>query len=107
MIEFTAPCYGPAQLQAAYHEQPLFDRGITGRGQTIVIVDPFGSPTIRPDLAAFDAAFGLPAPPALTIIQPAGPVPGYDPADAANWLNSVTFAAWLPMRCIPHDGSTA
>jgi subtilase family serine protease len=93
VIEFTAPCYGPAQLQAAYHEQPLFDRGITGRGQTIVIVDPFGSPTIRQDLAAFDAAFGLPAPPALTIIQPAGPVPGYDPADAndVNWAGETTL----------------
>ncbi len=93
VIEFTAPCYGPAQLQAAYNEQPLFDRGITGRGQTIVIVDPFGSPTIRQDLAAFDAAFGLPAPPALTIIQPAGPVPAYDPADAndVNWAGETTL----------------
>ncbi len=93
VIEFTAPCYRPGQLQAAYNEQPLFDRGITGRGQTIVIVDPFGSPTIRQDLAAFDAAFGLPAPPALTIIQPAGPVPGYDPTDAndVNWAGETTL----------------
>ena len=29
---FTAPCYGPDQLQAAYDEQPLFKRGITGKG---------------------------------------------------------------------------
>src|SRR6202046_4655740 len=48
---FTAPCYGPDQLQTAYNEQPLFNAGITGAGQTIVIVDSFGSPTIPPDLA--------------------------------------------------------
>ena len=30
-----------------------------------------------------------------------------DRSYAANWLNSVTFAASLPMRCIPRDGSTA
>jgi subtilase family serine protease len=92
--EFTAPCYNPAQLQAAYNEQPLFDRGITGQGQTIVIVDPFGSPTIRQDLATFDAAFGLPAPPSLKIIQPAGAVPEYDPTDAngdVNWAGETTL----------------
>ena len=62
---FTAPCYVPGQLQTAYDEQPLFDSGITGAGQTIEIVDSFGSPTIRADLAAFDAEFNLPAPPSF------------------------------------------
>jgi subtilase family serine protease len=79
---FTAPCYDPAQFQTAYNEQPLFNSGITGKGQTIVIVDSFGSPTIRADLATFDAEFNLPAPPSLKIIQPAGTVPAYDPTDA-------------------------
>ena len=37
--------------------------GITGAGETIVIVDSFGSPTIASDLAHFDAYFRLPAPP--------------------------------------------
>lgn len=35
---------------------------LDGSGQTIVIVDAFGSPTIASDLAIFDAVFGLPAP---------------------------------------------
>jgi subtilase family serine protease len=67
----------PAQLAAAYNLGPLRKRGIDGAGQTIVIVDSFGSPTIAADLASFDSAFGLRAPASLKIIQPAGPVPAY------------------------------
>jgi subtilase family serine protease len=83
-------CYQPAQMQAAYNLQPLFDRGIDGRGRTIVIVDPFGSPTIREDLEHFDETFGIPDPPSLTILEPAGRVPAYpeDPfgrADRSGW----------------------
>lgn len=79
---FTVPCYDPAQIQTAYNEQPLFSDGITGAGETIVIVDPFGSPTIQSDLATYDAQFGLPAPPSFQIITPAGPIPPYDPTNA-------------------------
>jgi subtilase family serine protease len=78
---FTAPCYGPDQLQTAYDEQPLFNSGITGAGQTIVIVDSFGSPTIQADLATFDAQYNLPAPPSFKIIQPVGKVV-WDPTGA-------------------------
>ena len=75
MATFTVPCYEPDQIQTAYNEQPLFNSGITGKGQTIVIVDSYGSPTIKSDLAIFDAEFGLQAPPSFKIIQPAGKVP--------------------------------
>ena len=44
-------CYGPDQIRAAYNEAPLFSRSITGKGATIVIVDSFGSPTIKADLS--------------------------------------------------------
>ncbi|MFZ0189022.1 MAG: S53 family peptidase [Streptosporangiaceae bacterium] len=89
-----APCYVPAQLQTAYNEQPLFNSGITGAGQTIVIVDSFGSPTIKADLAVFDATFNLPAPPSFKIIQPAGAVPPFDPTDAngdVGWAGETTL----------------
>ena len=91
---FTAPCYGPDQLQTAYNEQPLFNTGITGAGQTIVLVDSFGSPTIKADLAVFDAQYNLPAPPSFKIIQPAGAVPTYDPTDAngdVGWAGETTL----------------
>ena len=70
-------CYQPDQIRAAYNLPALYDRGITGRGMTIVIVDPFGSPTIRNDLATFDRQFGYPAPPSFKIIAPAGKIPPY------------------------------
>jgi subtilase family serine protease len=89
-------CYQPAQMKAAYNLQPLFDRGIDGRGRTIVIVDPFGSPTIKQDLEHFDKTFGIPDPPSLTILQPAGRVPAYPedpfgPADRSGWAAETTL----------------
>jgi subtilase family serine protease len=92
VLQFTEPCYQPAQLQTAYNEQPLFKRGITGKGQTIVIVDSFGSPTIRSDLRSFDNAFGLPAPPSFRIISPAGRVPRYNGgATERGWAGETTL----------------
>jgi subtilase family serine protease len=86
-------CLLPAQLQAAYHLPALYARGVTGKGVTIMIVDPFGSPTIKADLAAFDRQLGLPAPPALTVIAPAGRVPAFNPgnSDMTGWAGETTL----------------
>jgi subtilase family serine protease len=59
------PCYSPQLFQVAYGVQPLLERGIDGRGETVtVVVDaqvPSEAPTdIRGDLAAFDSRFHLP-----------------------------------------------
>jgi subtilase family serine protease len=67
-------CYQPADLQAQYDFGPLYKAGDTGKGQTIVIFDSFGSPTIRQDLGTFDSAFNLPAPPSFNIYTPQGNV---------------------------------
>ncbi len=72
-------CYGPDQIRAAYGIQPLLDRGLTGAGRTIVIIDAFANPTIADDLATFDATWGLPDP-VFTIVSPDG-VPPFDPTD--------------------------
>ena len=90
---YQIACYEPGQIQTAYNLAPLFKHGITGKGQTIVIVDSFGSPTIRHDLQVFDKTFGLPAPPSLKVIQPAGKVPPYDPnnADMVGWAGETTL----------------
>src|SRR5713101_4333094 len=58
-------CYSPSFIKKAY-EFPSTST-LDGTGQTIVIVDAFGSPTIVNDLALFDARFGIPAPPSFTI----------------------------------------
>jgi subtilase family serine protease len=55
-------CFGPQQIRTAYGFDKLIAKGFDGRGRTIVIVDAFQNPLIKDDLAAFDAAFGLPDP---------------------------------------------
>jgi subtilase family serine protease len=80
---YGVECYSPLQIERAYDLAPLFNEGLSGKGRTIVIVDPFGSPTIGNDLAVFDHAFGLPAPPKFRVLQPVGPVPPFDLTNAA------------------------
>jgi subtilase family serine protease len=75
------PCYTPPQLRRAYDLRPLYRAGLNGRGSTIVIVDPFGSPTIGHDLRLFDRAFGLPNS-VLRVLQPVGAIPPFDPQNA-------------------------
>jgi subtilase family serine protease len=75
-------CYTPDQIRAAFNTTPLYSKGITGKGETIVIVDSYGSPTIASDLKTFDQTFGYPAPPSLKIITPAGKPPAWDPSNS-------------------------
>jgi subtilase family serine protease len=91
--EYQLECLSPQQIQQAFNLQPLYDKGITGQGETIAIIDPFGSPTINSDLATFDQAYGLPAPPSFSIIQPAGAVAPYNPStpDAIGWARETTI----------------
>jgi subtilase family serine protease len=61
-------CYTPAQLEVAYGVKPLLDRGIDGRGETVVLpelaetrLDPPLVTDLRQDMAGFDGLFHLPA----------------------------------------------
>jgi subtilase family serine protease len=63
-----ASCYGPYDLGKIYN----FPSKLDGRGQTIIIVDAYGSPTIAADLVRFDTYFGVPAPPSFKIINATG-----------------------------------
>src|SRR5581483_2867411 len=63
-----ATCYTPQQIQVAYNITPLLDRGIDGRGQTVVLPEAgetaLSPPTVsdlRQDMADFDRRFHLPA----------------------------------------------
>jgi len=92
-VPAPAKALTPRQVRAAYHLGPLAAKGIDGSGQTIVIVDSFGSPTIAADLAFFDHYFGLPPPPSLRVIQPAGPVPAFAVHDSnrLGWAGETTL----------------
>jgi subtilase family serine protease len=57
----VAPCgYQPSDIATAYDMNPLYKAGLNGAGQTVAIVDAFGSKTIAQDAAVFSAAMGLP-----------------------------------------------
>lgn len=68
-------CYGPSYIRSAYD----FPSSLDGSGQTIVIVDAYGSPTIGSDLARFDSAFGIAAPPSFTVVCAPGGCPAFNP----------------------------
>jgi len=90
--QLQVSCYVPSQIQQAYGLTVLYRENITGKGTKIVIVDPYGSPTLRSDLATFDAGTGLPGA-WLKIIQPLGKVPAYDSTnnDMVGWAGETTL----------------
>src|SRR6266571_1415412 len=66
-------CYSPSFVKKAY-EFPSTST-LDGSGQTIVIVDAFGSPTIASDLALFYTRLGIAGPPSFTIFFGHSPTP--------------------------------
>ena len=52
--------YSVDEMQTAYNMKPLYQAGWDGTGETIVIVDAFGSPTIAQDAQVFSQIYGLP-----------------------------------------------
>jgi subtilase family serine protease len=92
LANFGIPCYSPQQIQNAYGVASLLQAGYNGAGQTIIIIDSFGSPTIASDLKTFDADYGLPDPPSFVVQAPLGTVP-FDPTnnDMVNWAFETTL----------------
>jgi len=86
------PCYSPQQIRKAYGVTAILDAGYTGAGQTIIIIDSFGSPTIAQDLKTFDAGYGLPDPPSFTVLAPLGTVP-FNPNNSGQvgWAAEATL----------------
>lgn len=91
-------CYTPAQIAAAYGLDTVHQEGLEGQGQTIVLVDSYGSPTAAGDLAHFAKTFNLPKP-NFTEVYPLGK-PNYSnpigdglsgPAAAAGWSGEATL----------------
>lgn len=80
-------CFTPYQLRLAYGVQSLIDRGFTGKGQTVVDIVSYGSPTVQQDMDMFDQQFGLP-PITIQVMSPLGTVP-FDPSnkDMLGWAS--------------------
>jgi subtilase family serine protease len=81
--------YAPTDICAAYGVDALHAEGWTGKGQTIIIVDSYGSPTALQDLQTFSATFGLPAP-NLTIYYPDGQ-PTLNSSDKLSWSTETSI----------------
>jgi subtilase family serine protease len=65
-------CYGAQEMAKAYGVDKLHDQGDLGAGQTIVLVDSYGSPTAAHDLEWFHHTYypDLPSPSFEQICQP-------------------------------------
>ncbi len=86
------PCYGPDAIRKAYGLDQIIASGINGTGQTIVIIDAYGSPTLEADLAAFDSAFGLPAPPSIQQIRMPGSTPfDFNDPNQLGWAEETSL----------------
>ncbi|MGO8948998.1 MAG: hypothetical protein ACLQUY_15395, partial [Ktedonobacterales bacterium] len=77
--------YTPQQFRDAYGITPLLNEGFTGKGQTVVVIESYGSPTLQNDINCFDQKFNLP-PITLQILSPLGVKP-FDP-------NNQEMVAW-------------
>jgi len=83
-------CYTPAQYRDAYDMNALYSgkatgKPLTGAGETIVIVERYGSPTIVNDLRVFDAQLKLPK--AALTIEKLGDIPAFD-ANSASMIGT-------------------
>ena len=65
---------------------------MVGKGQTIILIESYGSPTIHQDLRVFDAQYNLPEPPSLTVLAPLGKA-AFNPNDPEqiNWAFETTL----------------
>src|SRR6266566_265085 len=78
-------CYTPHALRVAYGLEALTEQGFTGKGQTVVDIVSFGSPTLQQDMDVFDRQFGLP-PITIKVLSPLG-TKAFDPTnqDMIGW----------------------
>jgi subtilase family serine protease len=85
-------CLSPSDIRTAYGLNSLLDAGVTGVGETIVIIDSYGSPTIEADLKQFDSDYGIPNPPSFKVLSPLGTVP-FDATqpDQVGWASETTL----------------
>ncbi len=80
--------YSPQDVHRLYGLDTVYGKGYTGKGQTVAIVDAYGSPTITADLTTFSQVYNLPAPTATSfqVLEPQ-PVTTTD----AGWAGETTL----------------
>ena len=97
-------CFTPHTLRLAYGVQQLVDQGHTGKGQTVVDIVSYGSPTLQQDMDAFDQQFGLPAI-TLKILAPLGTVPfDANNSEMSGWQQETTLDVQIIHAIAPDAG---
>jgi subtilase family serine protease len=97
-------CYTPYQFRVAYGVEALMQKGFTGKGQTIVDIVSFGSPTLQQDMDAFDQQFGLP-PIKIQIMNPLGTKPfDLSNKDMTGWAGETTIDVQIIHAIAPDAG---
>ncbi len=98
--------YTPSQIKNAYSYSSA-----NGAGETIAIIDAYGSPTLSSDLACFDTAFGLPTP-SLKITEPWGAAKqknsgwGLETSLDVEWAHAMAPAANILLIVTPSASFT-
>ena len=98
-------CRTPYDMRVAYSVQSLLERGFTGKGQTIVDIVSYGSPTLQQDMDTFDQQFGLP-PITINVLSPLGTKPVDHPTtkDLAGWAGETTLDVQIIHAIAPDAG---
>jgi subtilase family serine protease len=87
---FGGQTYTPRQMRIAYGVESLCQQGYTGKGQTVILIESFGSPTIQADLDAYSRRFSLP----LTTVDVRAPLSmraASGTEDAKGWAVETTL----------------
>jgi subtilase family serine protease len=109
-------CYSPAEYQVAYGVAPLLKRGISGKGETVVMPELAERPgsdftDIRKDLAAFDRKFGLPAAKLKITTGLAGAsapyVAGTEEVEDTEIVHAIAPGATLDVVLVPHNATAS
>jgi subtilase family serine protease len=83
-------CLTPALIRKFYGFDKLIEQGWTGKGQTIVDIVSFGSPTLAEDMKVFNKAFNLPDLD-LEVISPLGGTERDPQNDKSGWASETTL----------------
>src|SRR5579863_7992408 len=97
-------CYTPHQIRVAYGVESLIEHGYTGKGQTVIDIVSFGSPTLQQDMNVYDQQFGLP-PITIQIINPIG-TKTFDPnsTDMQGWAQETELDVQIIHAIAPDAG---
>jgi len=96
-------CFTPHAMRVAYGVEPLMQKGFTGKGQTVIDIVSFGSPTLQTDVDAFSRQFGLPH----VNVQVIAPLneKEYDPnGDKSGWVGETTLDVEMIHAMAPDAG---